>query len=157
MDRKAIREAIKKATGQLELKSLSPQELGLDALLDIAQKSEVIERITKTVLLGPIKGKAVPEFFGKMDLGGFQSWIEKLLKEKIREIICSQLYPEIDTEEERQALIDKYDDKIVDALIQSYPVLAPGRPIIKQVVRYLMAQGLGQAAENLGEYCQVGG
>jgi uncharacterized protein (UPF0548 family) len=90
-----------------------------------------------------------------MDRKAFGRWLRETVAGQVRKLICGSLYGMIDTPEEREKILDKYDDVLIDAIVSSYPALALARPLIKLVVRYLLAQGMARAAGNLEQYCSV--
>lgn len=180
MQRKRIKEAIREAILNRKVVELSDEDLGLEVIERIARDSENLDLLAEAALradeqpglrsavtdalgmarpnfaeLVPLKGIAKKLTFRSMDRNAFRQWLLKEIGEQVRKLICDSLYGMIDTPEEREKLLDKYDDVIVDAIVSAYPALALARPLIKPVVRYILAKGLALAANNLDQYCAV--
>jgi len=180
MKHKRIREAIRQAILTRDIGELSDEQLGLDVIERIARDSEALEILAEAafladnqpellpivasalapgsfdfVKLDPLKGIAKKRIFRSMGRGAFSQWLRKDIGERVRKLICDSLYGMIDTPEEREKIIDKYDDTITDAIISAHPALTLARPLIKAVVRHFLAQGMARAAGNLEQYCTV--
>ncbi len=180
MQRQRINQAIREAIQNRKVVELSDEDLGLEVIERIARDSENLDLLAEAALradeqpalrsavkdalgkttlelaeLATLKGIAKKRKFRTMDRNAFRKWLLAKIGEEVRKLICDSLYGMIDTPEERKAILDKYDDVIVDAIVSAYPPLALARPLIKPVVRYLLAKGLAAAANNLDEYCAV--
>jgi len=149
MNRDKIRKAIADAIKDLRISELSDEELGIEVIDRIARLSEGLANDADQAALAKNRGT----LFQAMTKPDFGKWLRQAIAVRVKELICGSLYLKIDTPEERAAVIDKYDDKIADAVISSYPSLALARPVIVRVAAVVLALGLARAAEDLGGYC----
>ena len=180
MQRQRINQAIREAIQNRKVVELSDEDLGLEVIERIARDSENLDLLAAAALradeqpalrsavsdalgkslldiaaLAPLKSIAKKLTFRRMDRNAFRQWLLKEIGERVRKLICDSLYGMIDTPEEREKLLDKYDDEIVGAIASAHPALVLAKPLIKLVVRYLLAKGLALAANNLDQYCAV--
>ncbi len=157
MNRNKIQKAISSAVKDLKVQDLSDSDLGLDVIEDIVRKGEDLHAQALAALTGePATAREKRTFlFKTMGKGKLAGWLKEKIGKRAKELICGPLYGQIDTAEERKQVVDKYDDIITDAIISAYPPLALARPLIKPVVRLILAQALAKAAKDLGGYCAV--